>query len=190
MNVKSGILIRISRKFVPKCLICNESALDQERGFKTLRYNIYSSIFHHQQQCRKISLTNNNYFLNRNLLKVSTEHICMTVVLCVEGFEDQQRPWIHDSHVIMSAMASQITSLNRLFGRRSKKTSKLCITGLHEWNSPVTGEFPAQRASDAENVSIWWRHIGSFNRTSNWVITHSWRRAHVENRVVMILTLP
>ena len=25
-------------------------------------------------------------------------------------------------------------------------------------NSPVTSDFPAQRASDAENVSIWWRH--------------------------------
>ena len=25
-------------------------------------------------------------------------------------------------------------------------------------NSPGTGEFPAQRASYAENVSIWWRH--------------------------------
>ena len=25
-------------------------------------------------------------------------------------------------------------------------------------NSPVTGEFPAQRASNAENASIWWRH--------------------------------
>ena len=25
-------------------------------------------------------------------------------------------------------------------------------------NSPVTGEFPAQRASNAENVDIWWRH--------------------------------
>ena len=23
---------------------------------------------------------------------------------------------------------------------------------------PVTGEFPAQRASNAENASIWWRH--------------------------------
>ena len=25
-------------------------------------------------------------------------------------------------------------------------------------NSPVTGEFPAQMASNAENISIWWRH--------------------------------
>ena len=36
--------------------------------------------------------------------------------------------------------------------------SKLRVTGLCEGNSPVTGEFPAQMASNAENVSIWWRH--------------------------------
>ena len=48
--------------------------------------------------------------------------------------------------------------LNRLFGRRSKKTSKLRITGLCVGNSPGTGEFSAQMASNAENVSIWWRH--------------------------------
>ena len=48
--------------------------------------------------------------------------------------------------------------LNRLFGRRSKKTSKLRVTGLWARNSPVTGEFPAQGASNAENGSIWWRH--------------------------------
>ena len=47
---------------------------------------------------------------------------------------------------------------SRLFRRRSKKTSKLRVTGLCAGNSPVTGEFPAQRASNAENVSIWWRH--------------------------------
>ena len=51
---------------------------------------------------------------------------------------------------------------NRLFRRRSKKTSKLRVTGLCAGNSPVTGEFPAQKASDAENVSIWWRHHGIF----------------------------
>ena len=40
----------------------------------------------------------------------------------------------------------------------SKKTSKLRVTGICAGNSPATGEFPAQRASNAENVSIWWRH--------------------------------
>ena len=39
-----------------------------------------------------------------------------------------------------------------------KKTSKLRVTGLCAGNSPVIGEFHAQRASNAENVSIWWRH--------------------------------
>ena len=48
--------------------------------------------------------------------------------------------------------------LNRLFRRRPKKTSKLRVTGLCVWNSPATGEFPAQMARNAENVSIWWRH--------------------------------
>ena len=48
--------------------------------------------------------------------------------------------------------------LNLLSRRRSKKTSKLRVTGLCEGNSPVTGEFPTQRASNAVNVSIWWRH--------------------------------
>ena len=48
--------------------------------------------------------------------------------------------------------------LNLLFRRRSKKTSNLRVTGLCEGNSPVIDEFPAQRASNAENVSIWWRH--------------------------------
>ena len=48
--------------------------------------------------------------------------------------------------------------LSRLFGRRPKKTSKLCVTGLRAGNSPGTGEFPAQMTSNAENASIWWRH--------------------------------
>ena len=47
---------------------------------------------------------------------------------------------------------------NGLSRRRSKKTSKLRITGLCEGYSPVAGEFPAQRASNAENATIWWRH--------------------------------
>ena len=52
--------------------------------------------------------------------------------------------------------------LNRFFMRRSNKISKLRVTGLCEENSnsPVIGELPAQRASNAENVSVWWRHHG------------------------------
>ena len=53
--------------------------------------------------------------------------------------------------------------LNRLFRRRSKKTPKLCVIGLCAGNSPVTSEFPAQKASNAEKVSIWQRHHESSN---------------------------
>ena len=48
--------------------------------------------------------------------------------------------------------------LKRLLGCISKKTSKLRVTGLCVASSPVTGEFSAQRTSNAENGSIWWRH--------------------------------
>ena len=48
--------------------------------------------------------------------------------------------------------------LNCLFRLRSQKTSKLRVTGLWAGNSRGTGEFPAQMASNAENVSIWWHH--------------------------------
>ena len=48
--------------------------------------------------------------------------------------------------------------LNYLFRCRSKKTSKLRVTDLCPENSPGTGEFSVQKASNAENVSIWWRH--------------------------------
>ena len=47
-----------------------------------------------------------------------------------------------------------------LLKRLLKKTSKLRNTGLCEGNPPVTCEFPAQMASNAENVShknIHWR---------------------------------
>ena len=66
--------------------------------------------------------------------------------------------WHHNGHGSVSNHQPHDCLLNRLFRRRSKKTSKLRITGLCAGNSPGTGEFPAQMASNAENVSIWWRH--------------------------------
>ena len=66
--------------------------------------------------------------------------------------------WRHNGHDSVSNHQPHDCILNRLFGRRSKKTWKLRVTGLCVANSPGTGEFPAQMASNAENVSIWWRH--------------------------------
>ena len=59
----------------------------------------------------------------------------------------------------MGAMASQTTLFTQpCIQAQIKENMKLRVTGLCEWNSPGTGEFPAQMASYAENVFIWWRH--------------------------------
>ena len=62
---------------------------------------------------------------------------------------------IHYSDVIMSAMAFRIASLTIVY---STVYSKHRITGLCEGNSSMIGEFPAHSASNADNVSICWRH--------------------------------
>ena len=55
--------------------------------------------------------------------------------------------WRHNDHNGVSNHQTIDYLLKRLFGGRSIKTLKLRVTGLCEGNSPVTGEFPAQRAS-------------------------------------------
>ena len=45
-----------------------------------------------------------------------------------------------------------------LFRHRSKKTSKLGVTCLCKGRAPVTGACSSQRVSNAEKISIWWRH--------------------------------
>ena len=66
--------------------------------------------------------------------------------------------WRHDGGDSVSNHQPHDCLLSRLFRRRSQKTSKLHVTGLCAGNSPGTDEFPAQMASNAENVFIWWRH--------------------------------
>ena len=66
--------------------------------------------------------------------------------------------WRHNEPDAVSNHQPHDCLLNRLFRSRSKIPWKLRVTGLCAGNWPATGEFPAQRVSNAENVSIWWRH--------------------------------
>ena len=66
--------------------------------------------------------------------------------------------WRHNGIAGVSNHQAHYCLLNRLSTRRSKKASKLRVTALCVGNSLVTGELPVQRTSNAENVSIWWRH--------------------------------
>ena len=103
----------------------------------------------------KLNLLNGT-FCNFSSLRMSGYGLSFILCMCLVSLL-----WTHYKDVIMGEMASQITSLTivyRLFRRRSKKTSKLRVTGLCEGNSPVTGEFPAQMASNMNNVPIWWHY--------------------------------
>ena len=74
----------------------------------------------------------------------------------------------HCNDVIMTTLASQITGLMIVYSiiyiqgadqRKHQSSVSLTFTG----NSPVTGEFPTQRTSNAENVFVRWRHHVSAN---------------------------
>ena len=62
----------------------------------------------------------------------------------------------------MTTMASQITSLTVVYSIVYSGADKKNIKAPRHWplcgELTGTGEFPAQKASNAENVSIWWRH--------------------------------
>ena len=78
----------------------------------------------------------------------------LTSLACKEhhyyGPVDNTLQWRHEERDGVSNHQPHDCFLNSLFGHRSKKTSKLRVTGLCEGNSLVTGEFPSQKASDAE----------------------------------------
>ena len=88
-------------------------------------------------------------------------HFCITQPHCGLNRMDSvciPLRWRHNGRDSVSNHQPHDCLLNCLFRRRSKKTSKLHVTGLCVGNSPGTGEFPAQMASNAENVSMWWHH--------------------------------
>ena len=62
----------------------------------------------------------------------------------------------HYNDVIMSTMASQITSLTIVYSTVYSGTNQR----KHQSSASLAGEFPTQMASNAEYVSIWWRHHG------------------------------
>ena len=87
----------------------------------------------------------------QNVLKGISEWVHLTFVWALQ--------WRHNERDDISNHQPYDCLLYRSI-RRRWKISKLRVTDLFAGNSPVTGEFPAQKDSNAENVSIWWRHLG------------------------------
>ena len=84
----------------------------------------------------------------------------------------------HYYDVTMSAVASKMTNISTVCstlcpGAHQRNAPKLRVTGLCEANPLVTCCFVSQKASNAINVSIWWRHhgfrswLGTKQKTSN-----------------------
>ena len=122
-----------------------------------------AKVFHHGYKRsgpfhKRFKLISNPNFVNKEIhvvpaLKWSNQSIIMHIPRAIYHFSD----------VIMCAMASQITSLTIVYStvysgadQRKHQSSALLafVRGIHRW--PVN--FPTQKASNAENVSIWWRH--------------------------------
>ena len=78
--------------------------------------------------------------------------ITQTFSTSLRWFVETSLQWRHNGRDGVSDHRPHDCLLNRLFRRRSKITSKLCVTVLCVGNSPT------QRAINVENGSIWWRH--------------------------------
>ena len=136
----------------------------------------------HYVQYEKISCYNK--LLNEPHVNIYPFDKC-TVIVQIRRMRQENNDKFVKSHYndnIMSVMASQITSLMIVYqtvhsGAEWRKTSKLCVTGLCEGKSPVTDEFPAQRFSNAEKVSIWWCHQGP-----NYVCDGRWQHRAIRSK--------
>ena len=95
------------------------------------------------------------YTLFNHIVKLCSVILCSCVLLEINLLLLLPLQWRHNG---LDGVSNHHCLISRLFGRRSKKTSKPRVTGLCEGNSTGTGEFPAQRSSRARNVSVWWRH--------------------------------
>ena len=87
--------------------------------------------------------------------------------------------YFHYDNVIMSAIASQITNFTIVYStvhsdadqRKHQSSAALAfVRRIHR-----AGEFSAQMASNAENVSIWWRHHGRKPQWKRIQYTHTVR---------------
>ena len=112
-------------------------------------------------------LTTQYWLLLDGFISIFLSLICIHLVIlhCVCNTS----PWRHNERGGVSNHQPHDCLLNRLFRRRSKKLINI--------------ELPAQKASNAENVPIWWRHQDC--RTQE----HSSTGRHISRHYITILRL-
>ena len=135
------------------------SVATKNRNDVTRLYKLQSKLISFVILLRQQRIINDLYFV-WNVIMFCFLHVCVwpAPAYCSSESFCISSQWRHNGCDRVSNHQPHDCLLDRLFGGRSKKISKLRVTGLCVGNSPVIGEFPAQRASNAEDVSIWWRH--------------------------------
>ena len=123
---------------------------------------IFRYSIRHNKQIEGLVLINMWIKRKKSDIIISCYHIKGVANLLTDGRTKEHTPetsqWCHNERHGVSNQWRRDWLFNRLFKRRSKKKAKLRATVLCEGNPSVTRGFPSQRASNAENVSIWWRH--------------------------------
>ena len=81
--------------------------------------------------------------------------------------------WRHNEHTGISNCQHLDCSLNHLFRCRSTETSKLCVTGLYEGNSPMTDKIPTHspitcKLFPCDDVIMFWSMI--YLNTDRWTL--------------------
>ena len=152
------------------------------------------------QKCKRMNRTKWHQFIwcrtdvLSGLFWVHCSNIAQAKLIFVDNFN-------HYNDVIMTTIASQ-SPASRLFTRPFIQTQiKENIKAPRHWplcgEFTGTGAFPAQRASYAENVSIWWRHHVVIHgpcdqRTDTLVVEHNkllrwWCHPNVKTIIVKMM---
>ena len=148
----SNTIVFIRTSYVGNCCY---NWLKYQYTFKSVKYPMFMCWNFGTQHENILTFSNDYIFLEKDtdsFISHSQSHGCWW---CNEPWITLQ--WRHDGRDCVSYHQPHDCLHNRLFRRRSKKKSKLRVTGLCAGNSPATGEFPVQMTSSTENISIWWR---------------------------------
>ena len=105
----------------------------------------------------------NNYAYGFRLCYIienCTHYFRIPLLALGQAYDSLTRSAPHYSDVIMSAMVSLITGVSIVYSIVRSGAEQANIKAPRDWPlwEESIGDFPAQRSSNAENGSVWWRH--------------------------------
>ena len=119
----------------------------------TTKYIIFPRWMRWPSSLQATIFSNQSFCKCQLIFSIMTGYLLWFISKCM-NLHTSALPWRHNERGGVSNHQHHDCLLNCSFKCRSKETSKLRVIGLCEGNSPVTGEFPTQRASNEENDVI------------------------------------